>query len=127
MDEDAAATVRAYYDALRDGEPLGPFFLERETTVKFGIGERLTGFDEVQQGLREQTRTTTGWTVESRRLLVEARDCHAWFTDDVFVAWTDTEADVRHEFDTRWSGPMERTEDGWRFAGMHVSVPADDD
>jgi len=123
MDEDAAATVRAYYDALSDGEPLGPFFLDEATTVKFGVGERLTGGDEVKRGLRDQTRTTTDWTVDSERLLVESRECHGWFSDDVFIAWTDTESETRHEFDTRWSGPMELTDEGWRFAGMHVSVP----
>jgi len=141
---DADATVRDYYRALREGEPLGPYFLDAPTTVKFGIGERLTGYDEVVAGLREQSRTTRDWAVDSRRLAVEARDCHAWFSDDVWMAWTDTERNVRFEFDTRWSGTLERVagddraaadggeagdetdEDAgtpaWRFAGMHVSV-----
>jgi hypothetical protein len=57
------------------------------------------------------------------------------------MAWTDTEERVRHEFDTRWSGTMERNggDDGaeggrtdgdppdddtpaWQFTGMHVST-----
>lgn len=132
----AAATVRDYYETLRAGDPLHPYFLDAPTTVKFGVGERLTGGDEVAAGLREQTRTTDDWRVDSRRLVVEARDCHAWFSDDVFMAWTDTERGVRHEFDTRWSGTLERNEgdvdesgdrdggDGhpWLFTGMHVSA-----
>lgn len=118
---DAAATVRDYYETLRQGEPLFPYFLDRETTVKFGVGERLTGYDEVEAGLREQTETTTGWEVESSNLLVEQRDDHAWFTDDVFMGWTDTEARVRYEFDTRWSGAMERVDGEWQFGTMHVS------
>lgn len=131
---DAEATVRDYYEALRAGDPLHPYFLESPRTVKFGVGERLTGYDEVSAGLREQTDTTEGWEVRSSRLLVEERDDAAWFSDDVFMGWTDTDANVRYEFETRWSGPLVRLEGAeldaeadpgpgeWRFAGMHVSV-----
>lgn len=132
---DAEATVRTYYDALRAGEPLYPFFAADAEPVKFGVTERLAGYDAVRDGLREQTRTTTDWDVRSRGLRVTERDCHAWFADDVFLAWTDADADVRYSFDTRWSGAMERQEsaqtDGddrqrddsreWQFVGMHVS------
>lgn len=121
---DAEATVQDYYEALRRGEPLYPYFAEAESLVKFGIGERLTGYEAVAEGLREQTRTTTDWRVESRRLVVTQRDEHAWFSDDVFVAWTDVEQGVRYEFDTRWSGTLER-DDGWKFVGMHVSTEGD--
>ena len=138
-----AATVRDYYDALRDGDPLGPFFAADgadETAVKFGISERLVGSDEIRAGLREQTETTTSWAVESRALRVTERSCHAWFSDDVFMSWTDTERGIRYEFDTRWSGTLERQdvtdstadssggsegEGDWRFVGMHVSVPGE--
>lgn len=131
---DAESTVRAYYEALRTGEPLSPFFAREESTVKFGIGERLTGYDEIEAGLREQTETTEGWTVESDRLVVTERTDHAWFADDVFMAWNDTERGIRYEFQTRWSGTLERREDAadtdgasapdtdWRFVGMHVST-----
>ena len=125
---DAEATVRAYYDALRDGEPLYPFFARAETTVKFGIGERLTGHDEVRAGLQSQTATTEAWAVDSERLVVTASDDHAWFSDDVFIAWTDTDRGHRDEFDTRWSGTLQRRGDDaglgtdWRFVGMHVST-----
>ena len=137
---DAAATIREYYDALRNGDPLGPFFAAEGTDgdgiVKFGIGERLVGRDEIVAGLRDQTETTTNWTVESRALRVTERACHAWFSDDVFMAWTDAERRIRYEFETRWSGTLEaRTDDGtpasdvstdedadWRFVGMHVST-----
>jgi hypothetical protein len=131
---DAEATVRDYYEALRGGEPLHRYFLESERTVKFGVGERLTGYGAVAAGLREQTATTDGWEVTSSRLLVEERADGAWFSDDVFMGWNDAEAGVRYEFDTRWSGPMVRLDDAaadaetdpgpgrWRFAGMHVSV-----
>jgi hypothetical protein len=131
---DAEATVRDYYEALRGGDPLHPYFLESERTVKFGVGERLTGYEAVAAGLREQTATTEGWEVTSSRLLVGEREGTAWFSDDVFMGWTDTGANVRYEFDTRWSGPMVRldgaevereTDPGpgrWRFAGMHVST-----
>lgn len=125
---DAEATVRSYYDALRDGEPLYPFFGRGGTTVKFGIGERLTGYEEIRAGLRAQTETTTDWVVDSERLVVEAAAAHAWFSDDVFMAWTDTERGHRYEFETRWSGTMQRRADDadlgteWRFVGMHVST-----
>jgi hypothetical protein len=131
---DAEATVRDYYEALREGDPLHPYFLESDRTVKFGVGERLTGYEAVAEGLREQTATTEGWEVTSSRLLVEERDDAGWFSDDVFMGWNDTNAGVRQEFDTRWSGPMVRLDEGergtetdpgpgrWRFAGMHVSA-----
>lgn len=119
---DAEATVRDYYEALRRGEPLYPYFKESDQTVKFGVGERLTGYETVAEGLREQTRTTENWTVESERLLVTARDCHAWFSDDIYMAWKNTEHGIRHEFDTRWSGTLERVDEEWLFTGMHVST-----
>lgn len=122
----ARETVLAYYDALRAGEPLGPFFADEQAgdddSVKFGIAERLVGSDEIRAGLRAQTETTTGWTVESDALRVSARERHAWFSDEVFMAWTDTERSIRYEFDTRWSGTLERRDDDWRFVGMHVST-----
>jgi hypothetical protein len=130
----AEATVRGYYDSLRNGEPLHPYFLESDRTVKFGVGERLTGYEAVSSGLRDQTANTNGWEVRSDRLLVEERGDAGWFSDDVFMGWTDTSANVRYEFDTRWSGTMLRVGEEerdaeadpgpgrWRFAGMHVSV-----
>jgi hypothetical protein len=118
----AAETVRAYYDALRDGEPLSPFFAERPDAVKFGISERLDGYDEIERGLADQTAATDDWTVESRDLRVgEAADA-AWFGDDVRMAWTDAEGH-RREFDSRWSGTLLRVDDEWRVASMHVSAP----
>ena len=135
---DAEATVGAYYDALRSGDPLYPFFADEETTVKFGIGERLTGYPEVREGLRSQTETTGDWEVDSGHLLVVTGDGgdHAWFSDDVFMAWTDFEKGIRYEFETRWSGTLERRPDApwdgpgeattpWRFVGMHVSTEGD--
>lgn len=126
---DAEATVRAYYDALREGEPIFPFFAREETTVKFGISERLTGYDAVRDGLTEQTETTGGWVVDSKRLCVYEYDDHAQFSDDCFMAWTDHERGIRYEFDSRWSGALEYrptapddVETPWRFLGMHVSV-----
>lgn len=119
----AESTVRDYYEALRRGEPLYPYFAERPDVVKFGIGERLTGYDEVAEGLREQTRTTDAWVVESRNLSVGERGTHAWFSDDVHMAWADTEAGTEYDFEARWSGTLEPREEEWVFVGMHVSVP----
>lgn len=128
---DAAATVDAYYDALRSGEPLAPFFA-RDATAKFGIGERLYGFDEIEAGLTAQTETTDEWRVESDRLLVTERDDYAWFSDEVAMAWRDLERELDYEFETRWSGTLERESDAgcdpvgdtpWRFVAMHVSTP----
>ena len=145
---DAAATIREYYDALRDGAPLGPFFAEGERSsdgggdgeedclVKFGISERLRGDAAITAGLREQTATTTDWVVESRDLCVSERACHAWFADEVFLGWTDTDRAIRFEFETRWSGTLEALDgdtvtgpaddseqgENWQFVGMHVST-----
>jgi hypothetical protein len=105
---DAEATIHAYYDALRRGEPLEPYFADDPEVVKFGITERLVGHESIAAGLREQTRTTTDWTVESRRLTATERDRHAWFADDVRMAWTDTETGARYDYGTRWSGALER-------------------
>ena len=116
-------TIETYYQHLRDGNPLAPFFADTETTVKFGISESLWGGDRVAAGLREQTETTTDWAVESRNLTADQRGDVAWFADDVGLSWTDTEREARHEFDTRWSGTLERTaESRWQFVGMHVST-----
>ena len=148
MDASAEGTIREYYDALGAGEPLHPFFAERGPIVKVGIGERMVGADAVADGLREQTRTTTGWEVESRDLHVDSvgvtdrnsddggvkyladdpqegddvKPTFAWFGDDVFMGWMDTERGIRFEFDTRWSGAMARLEGEWRFVEMHVST-----
>ncbi|WP_135852921.1 nuclear transport factor 2 family protein [Halorussus salinus] len=115
----ATETVEAYYEALRRGDPLSPYFAEREEVVKFGVGERLAGYEAVADGLREQTRTTDDWRVESRALRVTARETVAWFTDDVAMSWTATGSEraeetdasgseTRHSFETRWSGVLER-------------------
>jgi hypothetical protein len=120
-DGDARSTVRQYYDALQHGEPLQTFFADGESVVKFGISEHLRGSEAVADGLRSQTRHTTEWSVESRALQVTDRECHAWFSDAVRMAWTDTDTGTRRAFDTRWSGTLENRE-GWAFVGMHVSV-----
>mgnify|MGYP000675231744 CR=1 FL=1 len=137
----AESAVRSYYDALRNERPLGSFFATGDV-VKFGISEQLVGGDAVREGLREQTRTTTDWVVESDALRVTERPGHAWFADRVTMGWTDTERRIRYEFDTRWSGTLERrAADGseptgerepatnddapWRFVGMHVSTPGE--
>jgi hypothetical protein len=123
---DARATVIDYYDALRTGEPLGPYFAEEragdDAFVKFGVSEQLVGTDQIRTGLQEQTDTTTDWAVTSNALRVCERDHHAWFSDEVSMGWTDTAAAVRYEFDTRWSGTLEGTDEGWQFVGMHVST-----
>lgn len=128
--------VREYYDALRAGDPLYPYFRESPATVKYGLSETLRGYETVAEGLREQTRTTADWAVESRNLTTGTRggpeqspdgtpsgdgECAAacgWFADDVFMAWTDTDRRIRYEFETRWSGTVLDSE----FAAMHVST-----
>lgn len=122
VDETPEQAIRSYYDALRSGDALAPYFSDAETTVKFGISETLDGGAAVADGLREQTATTTAWTVDSHDLVVDQREAVAWFADTVGLAWTNTENGTHHEFDTRWSGTLERT-DSWRFVGMHVSTP----
>ncbi|WP_126661871.1 nuclear transport factor 2 family protein [Haloterrigena salifodinae] len=132
----AEAVVRDYYDALRSGDPLEPYFLEDESTVKFGISEALFGFESVREALEEQTATTADWTVESGHLVVSERDAFATFADEVTMAWTDTENGANRRFETRWSGTLVRdgsseqdtdaagaeAEPSWRFATMHVST-----
>lgn len=143
---DVERFVRTYYEALRNGEPLAPFFADGPDVVKVGISERLVGGDSVADGLTSQTERTTAWSVESRDLHATTvddqpttvddagtpTDGYGWFADDVCLAWTDTERSVRYEFDSRWSGTVVRMADpdaaderfdGWRFVGMHVSVP----
>ena len=116
------STVREYYRTLRAGDPLVPFFAERDSLVKFGVSERLAGYEQVANGLREQTQTTRDWTVESRGLVTDSHGAVGWFADDVRLAWTD-ESGRRVAFDTRWSGTLKREGDDWRFVGMHVSAP----
>jgi len=118
-----AATIRDYYEALRRGEPLYPYFAEEPATTKFGVSEALFGHEAVGEGLREQSRTTEDWTVESRRLRVSRDGDCAWFADLVDLAWT-ADGD-RRSFRTRWSGGLRRCESEWVFVGMHVSVAHD--
>ncbi|QZP37906.1 nuclear transport factor 2 family protein [Halobaculum magnesiiphilum] len=118
-------TVRAYYDALRAGEALAPFFVESPATVKVGISERLVGYAEIAKGLREQSRTTEDWTVESHDLDIVERDAAAAVSDAVSLSWYDAEAFAERSFETRWSGTLVPTDDGWAFAGLHVSAPTD--
>ncbi|WP_327052340.1 AtzH-like domain-containing protein [Halomicrococcus gelatinilyticus] len=119
----AEDTVIDYYESLRRAEPLHPYFAERDDVVKFGISERLAGYDAIADGLREQTRTTEDWTVESTALRVVERGDVARFSDDVAMAWTDLASGERRAFETRWSGTLERFDEEWSFTGMHVSVP----
>ncbi|WP_436344755.1 nuclear transport factor 2 family protein [Natronorubrum sp. FCH18a] len=135
MSEGPETVVRDYYDALRNGDPLEPFFRADESTVKFGISEALFGYDEVSDALREQTETTAEWSVESQNLVVTDRDEVATFADEVTMAWTDTESGERRRFDTRWSGALVRAAEAseadqtddheWLFTTMHVSTPDD--
>lgn len=125
----AEAVVRDYYDALRAGDPLVTFFLEDESTVKFGISESLFGGQAVATALEEQTETTDDWTIESRNLLVDEREGFATYADEVGMAWTDTESGERYRFDSRWSATLVPQSDDdssasdWQFATMHVSAP----
>ncbi|ESS08953.1 MAG: SnoaL-like domain protein [uncultured archaeon A07HN63] len=128
MKQDAEATIRAYYDALRAGEPLSPFFLESLATVKVSLSERFSGYPDIADELSEQSAMTTEWTVESADLSVTTRDDYGWFDDEVTMAWTNTRVDTDHEFDTRWTGTLEANEsDGtWQFVTMHVSTAAEE-
>jgi len=128
MKEDAEATVTAYYDALRAGDALSPFFMESLATVKVSLSERLVGYPDVADELSEQTATTNDWTVESTDLSVTTRDGYGWFHDEVTLAWTDTQMDEHYEFDTRWTGTLEANEtDGtWQFVSLHVSAPTEE-
>ncbi|MFB6146244.1 MAG: nuclear transport factor 2 family protein [Halobacteriaceae archaeon] len=123
MSDVVADCVEAYYAALQSGEPLAPFFLDRAAVVKVGISEHRVGHGAVADALREQTATTSDWTVESRALRTDRRGACGWFTDRVGLGWTTDDGD-RRRFDTRWTGTLVPA-DGWRFVTMHVSAPRD--
>jgi hypothetical protein len=119
-------TVLDYYEALRRGEPLYPYFVEREATWKAAISTEYSGYDAVSEALREQSRATDEWTVESGALSVTEREGMALFDDAVRLAWTDTRTGERHGFDSRWSGalePLDGDDEEWGFVQMHVSAP----
>lgn len=124
----AEETVLDYYEALRRGEPLYPYFAERSETWKAGITAEYEGYNAVAEALREQTRVTEDWTVESRGPSVVERDGVARFTDAVRLAWTRAEDRERVEYDTRWSGVLEPVGDEgeWAFVHLHVSAPRED-
>jgi len=121
----AEDAVRNYYEALQRGEPLYPYFAETESAWKGAISTHYEGYDAVAEALREQTRTTDDWTVESRALSVRERASFATLTDEVHLAWTTTEDGTRHAFDTRWSGTLVPggEERDWAFEVLHVSAP----
>lgn len=122
----AESVVRDYYEALRRGEPLYPYFAETEAVWKGAISTEYAGYDAVAEALREQSRTTEDWSVESHALSVTERDSFATFSDQVEMAWAETETDARHEFETRWSGTLvpvgEGEERDWAFEILHVSA-----
>ncbi|ESS06026.1 MAG: hypothetical protein A07HB70_01573 [uncultured archaeon A07HB70] len=128
METDTESFVRDYYEALRRGEPLDPYFSERSDVVKIGVFSRLVGGDRVAEALRRQTARTADWTVESAGLRAFDRGGHAHFVDGVRLAWTDARTDRRHEFDTRWTGLVEARDHEPLFVSMHVSAaqPRDD-
>ncbi len=130
MNQNAESMLTAYYDALRAGEPLSPFFVESPDTVKVGLSEQRRGYAELAAGLAEQTATTTDWTVESHSRSVTERDGYGWFGDTVTLGWTDTQTDTDHQFETRWTGTLEQRSGGdervWQFASLHVSAPVSD-
>jgi hypothetical protein len=122
---DVDGFVREYYEALRRGEPLDPYFHERPDTVKVGVFSRRLGGESVAESLRDQTARTEDWTVQSRDLRTFPRDGYGHFVDDVRLAWTDARADRRHDFETRWTGLVEPRETDPLFVSMHVSASAD--
>ncbi|WP_435346921.1 nuclear transport factor 2 family protein [Haloarchaeobius sp. HRN-SO-5] len=122
----AEETIRDYYEALRRGEPLYPYFSEQDATWKGAISTHYVGYDAVAEALREQTRTTDEWTVESNELSVTDRGDHALFHDAVRMAWTNVETGQRRGFDSRWSGVLDCVDEEdqeWQFVQMHVSAP----
>jgi hypothetical protein len=123
----ARETVLDYYEALRRGEPLDPYFAERPDVVKVGVFSRRVGYDAVAEGLREQGRTTDDWTVDSHDLRVRETATYARFADRVDLSWRDTVDDASYAFETRWSGVLDPQEARhgveWRFLDMHVSAP----
>lgn len=125
MNRDADDTVTAYYDALRNGETLSSFFAEAPDIIKIGLSERLVGYADVADGLSEQTATTDNWSVESNDLSVSVDGNIAWFSDQVSMAWTDTQIDTDYSFETRWTGTLKRRErsEAWQFVMLHVSAP----
>ena len=127
MEDDAAETIAAYYEALEASEPLSPFFAESLSTVKIGLSEQLVGYPDVAGGLAEQTATTADWHVEGADPSVTVREEFAWFHDQLTLAWTDTTLDTDYEFDTRWTGTLEvNPDDTWQFVSLHVSVPCEE-
>ncbi|GAA0242766.1 AtzH-like domain-containing protein [Haladaptatus pallidirubidus] len=118
----AETVVEDYYEALRQGDQLSVYFAPDDSLVKFGISEQLTGYEEVAEGLREQTCHSKEWRITSHDLRVTERDDYAWFSDTVDMAWTDTTTGIRRSFSSRWSGTLEN-QDGWKFVAMHVSAP----
>jgi hypothetical protein len=123
----AEDAVLDYYEALRRGEPLYPSFRESPDTWKAAISTTYDGYDAVAAALREQTRTTDDWTVESDGPAVVQHEDWASFHDDVSLAWTTTDDDgaaTRHEHETRWSGTLVEHDDEWLFLELHVSAPS---
>ncbi len=116
------AFLESYYQALRDGEPLEPFFARDHRAVKFGITESLHGYAEIEDGLTAQTATTTDWSIRSHRLETDTAGEVGWFSDHVTMRWRDIEADEQLEWETRWSGTVLHVDSDWQFVRMHVSA-----
>lgn len=118
-------TLESYYDSLRDGAPLEPYFSREIHPVKFGISEELDGYEDIAKGLRAQTRTTTDWEITSHNLQTDSKEGIGWFSDLVAMQWRNIEEDRMIRWNTRWSGTLLEEDSGWTFVRMHVSAAED--
>jgi len=129
---DPAATIRAYYESLRRGEPISTHFVADPNAVKFGITERLIGFEAIAEGLRSRTETATDWHVESHGLTVGERHAHGTRRSGTLERRDEHDVGTRFDEDDEnrdcepEDGDARRRTNGteWAFVSMHVSRSA---
>jgi ketosteroid isomerase-like protein len=113
------AAFAAYEKALvaNDVAMLGSLFLDHPDTIRFGIGENLHGYDEIQAF--RAARPSAGLSRTLSRTVIST------FGRDMAVASTLFHRPSLPGMVGRQQQTWVRTDDGWKVAAAHVSVIPD--
>jgi hypothetical protein len=113
---EVAAAFAAYEQALvgNDVAALDGFFLDRPTTIRYGVGENLYGYAEIAAFRAARSPLGLARTLERTVITTFGRDFAVATT---LFRRTTMPGKVGRQMQT-WV----RTADGWRVAAAHVSV-----
>jgi hypothetical protein len=113
------AAFAAYEEALvgNDVAALDRFFLDRPTTIRYGVGENLYGYDAIAAFRAARSPAGLARTLEGTVITTYGRD---FATASTLFRRESAPGKVGRQMQV-WV----RTSDGWRVAAAHVSIIAD--